>query len=53
MMNLETVLHLVFYPFVTLMPDKKRTKYESLYLKKKRKLYICYELSDDEILEAN
>ena len=51
--HLEIILHLLFYPFVVLLPDKKLTRYDGINLKKKSKVKINYELTDEEIIEAN
>ena len=42
-------MHLIFYPFVELLPDRKLTRYEKLHLFKKSKIKIQYELTDNEI----
>lgn len=51
--HLDLILHLIFYPFIVLLPDTKMTRYQNLYLKKRCKIKMQYELTDDEIKEAN
>ena len=50
---IDIILHIMFYPFVVLSPDKKFTRYDSINIKKKSKTKINYELTEEEINEAN
>lgn len=50
---LEIISHLLFYPFVVLLPSKNGSRYESIYLKKKSKIPITYNLTAEEISKAN
>jgi hypothetical protein len=51
--HIEVIIHLLFYPFVVLLPDKKKSRYDELYLKKRTKIKITYDLTDEEIYQAN
>lgn len=51
---IETILHLMFYPFISVTANRKKTRYESVQLSKKRhKIPIRYNISNDEIEKAN
>lgn len=51
--HLEIIGHLLFYPFIQLIPNKSRTRYEFVQLKKKNKIPLNYNLTDEEIEKAN
>ena len=50
---IEVLSYLLFYPFVSLIKNTKKTKYEYIYIYKKIKINIPYELSNQEITKAN
>jgi hypothetical protein len=50
---LEIIGHLLFYPFVHLIPNKSKSRYEYIQLKKKHKIPLNYDLTIDEITKAN
>ena len=50
---IEVLSYLLFYPFVSLIKNTKKTKYEYIYISKKIKINIPYELSNQEITKAN
>lgn len=39
---LDIIIHLLFYPFVTIITNKKKTKYQFLQLRKAQKIKILY-----------
>jgi len=42
----ELLAHMLFYPFVNILPNRQKTKYEFLQIKKKHKILINYNLSE-------
>ena len=43
--HLEIIGHLLFYPFIQLVPNKSKTRYEFVQLKKKNRIPINYNLT--------
>jgi hypothetical protein len=50
---LHIIGHLLFYPFVQLIPNRNRTRYEAIHLKKRHRIPLPYELTPHEIELAN
>lgn len=51
---IEIIVHLLFYPFVSVTPNRKKTRYESIQLsKRKHKIPIKYNITNDEVEKAN
>lgn len=51
---LQVVLNMLFFPFVTLVPNKIKSRYQALQLaRKKTKIVIGYDLSNQEVEAAN
>jgi hypothetical protein len=43
--HLDTISHLLFYPFVSIFPNKKKSRYEYIQLRRKHRIRIDYELT--------
>jgi len=44
---LDAIGHLLFYPFVTLITNKKKNRYQFIQLKKKHRIPINFNLNDN------
>jgi hypothetical protein len=42
---LHVIGHLLFYPFIQLVPNASRTRYEAIQLKKKHRIILPYDLT--------
>ncbi len=42
---LHVIGHLLFYPFIQLVPNPTRTRYEAIHLKKKHRIMLPYDLT--------
>jgi hypothetical protein len=47
---IEIIVHLLFYPFISVIPNRRKTRYESVQLsKRKHRIGIKYNITNDEV----